>query len=201
MQITEILIGIAEIATALTGFTGIVMTYGSQKLHMWESRDRLHLTFLLEASLSAAGYALTALLLLATIKDEALSWEVMSGIWSLLTCFSLLRAHQRLKKDNDTRKQDKALNTMLKSLFAVAMVMQVCNIIYWHEFAPILGAMLLNLASAAIQFGRLIQSAFNQQYQARPDLQTIYRFKPDHLQVTPAVARHNFTMQSVSNYC
>ena len=62
MELSEILIGIAEIATALAGFTGGVVVFGSRSHGSWEIGDRLRLVFLLEASLTAGGFALFALI-------------------------------------------------------------------------------------------------------------------------------------------
>lgn len=55
MDIVELLIGIAEIATALAGFSGVVVAFGSRSLGTWSPGDRLRLTFLLEASLTGGG--------------------------------------------------------------------------------------------------------------------------------------------------
>ncbi|MEM8769622.1 MAG: hypothetical protein AAGE43_19470, partial [Pseudomonadota bacterium] len=71
MDVVELLIGIAEIATALAGFTGVVVAFGSRSHGAWHPGDRLRLGFLLEASLTAGGFALLALLLLASMDAQA----------------------------------------------------------------------------------------------------------------------------------
>ena len=48
---------------ALAGFTGVVVVFGSRSEGSWHSGDRLRLGFLLEASLTAGGFALAALVL------------------------------------------------------------------------------------------------------------------------------------------
>jgi hypothetical protein len=51
----QILVGIAEIAVALAGFSGVVVVFGSRSQGQWRAGDRLRLSFLLEASLTAGG--------------------------------------------------------------------------------------------------------------------------------------------------
>ena len=77
MDIVELLIGIAEIATALAGFTGVVVAFGSRSEGAWHPGDRLRLGFLLEASLTAGGFSLLALLLFASSDNNALTWSVL----------------------------------------------------------------------------------------------------------------------------
>ena len=89
MDIVEILIGIAEIAIALAGFSGVVAAFGSRSKGAWHPGDRLRLGFLLEASLTAAGFALLALLVLSAVEDEALTWAVLSGSWAVFMAGSL----------------------------------------------------------------------------------------------------------------
>ena len=66
MDVAETLVGITEIAIALAGFTGVVVAFGSRGEGAWHPGDRLRLGFLLEASLTAAGFALVGLLLVST---------------------------------------------------------------------------------------------------------------------------------------
>jgi len=62
MNDSEVLIGIAGIATSLAGFTGVVVVFGSRREGNWHPGDRLRLGFLLEASLTGGGFALLAVL-------------------------------------------------------------------------------------------------------------------------------------------
>ena len=192
MQIVETLIGITEIATALTGFTGIVMAFGGQGLRNWGAGDRLSLAFLLEASLSAAGFALLALLIYATIEDEATAWRIASAFWLLATSVSLYRAHLKLVLLRSKNTESENTSDRIKTaLFVMALACQIVNIAVWHEFAPFLGGVLLNLAGAAMQFVRLIQSNFQTTSPSQQNLQTICRFKPDQLQVSSFRRVHN----------
>jgi hypothetical protein len=38
----------------------------------------------------------------------------------------------------------------------------VINVVLWREFAPLLAALVLNIAGSAMQFARLIRSAFHE---------------------------------------
>ncbi len=44
--------------------------------------------------------------------------------------------------------------------FMALIVLQLINAAVWHRFSPFLAAVTVNLAGAAMQFARLIRSAF-----------------------------------------
>ena len=41
------------------------------------------------------------------------------------------------------------------------VAVQIANVLVWREFAPFLAALLSNMAGSAMQFSRLIRSAFH----------------------------------------
>ena len=161
MDVVELLIGIAEIATALAGFTGVVVAFGSRSEGTWHPGDRLRLGFLLEASLTAGGFALLALLLIATLDDHALAWQILSGSWFVFMSFSLWRSRQGIRANLDDHGDvDRLANGLTATCFLVLMALQLFNLTLLQEMWPFLAALVLNLAGAAMQFARLIRSAF-----------------------------------------
>ncbi len=161
MELTELLIGIAEIAIAMAGFTGVVVAFGSRSQGAWHPGDRLRLAFLLEASLTAAGFALASLWLYTALGDAPWTWRVSSGAWVVATAISLWRSHRNIRINLDVHDDiDKVANLLTTTCFVLLAGLQLVNVLYWHSFAPFLGAVLLNLAGAAMQFARLVRSAF-----------------------------------------
>ena len=161
MDVVELLVGIAEIATALAGFTGVVVAFGSRSEGTWHPGDRLRLGFLLEASLTAGGFALLALLLIATLDDRALSWQLLSAAWFAFMSFSLWRSRQQIRSNLDDHGDvDRLANRLTATCFLIVMGIQAANIILLQAMWPFLAAVVLNLAGAAMQFARLIRSAF-----------------------------------------
>lgn len=158
----ETLLAIAEIATALAGFSGVVVVFGSRSQGSWQAGDRMRLSFLLEASLAAGGFALLTLLLLNTTSDEGLAWTTTGAIWVLYMVYSLASSHQRIRRNLESHDDvDRVANRLVTGLFVILMVLQVANALLWQAFAPLLAALTLNLAGAAMQFTRLIRSAFH----------------------------------------
>lgn len=161
MDVIEILIGITEIAVALAGFTGVVVAFGSRSRGAWHPGDRLRLTFLLEASLTAAGFALLGLLLASTELHVHYCWMVCSITWVFCMVISLINSRGQLRANQATHGDiDRLSNRLTAALFMIMIGIQLCNAIYWQEFAPFLAALILNLAGAAMQFTRLIRTAF-----------------------------------------
>jgi len=163
VDIVELLIGIAEIATALAGFSGVVVAFGSRSLGTWSPGDRLRLTFLLEASLTAAGFALLALLVVALYGETPFSWALLSGLWAIGGVVSLTVSRLKIRNsEDDSDVTDQTANRITTGLFSILIVITLLNVVFWQDFAPFLAGMLLNLAGAAMQFSRLIRSAFRE---------------------------------------
>jgi len=161
MDVVELLVGIAEIATALAGFTGVVVAFGSRSQGSWHPGDRLRLGFLLEASLTAGGFSLLALLLLSLLDERNVAWPIMSGLWFVYMCFSLWSSHRRISENSDEHGDvDRIANRLIASAFIAFMILQLFNVFLWQTLWPFLAALILNLAGAAMQFARLIRSAF-----------------------------------------
>ena len=153
MDVVELLIGIAEIATALAGFTGVVVAFGSRSQGSWHPGDRLRLGFLLEASLTAGGFALLTLLLLSMLDDRAMTWRIASALWFVFMCFSLWNSRRRIRTNVDDHGDvDRLANRLTVALFLTFMLLQVINVFLWHTLWPFLGAIILNVAGAAMQF-------------------------------------------------
>ena len=157
------LVGIAEIAVALAGFTGVVVVFGSRSAGSWHPGDRLRLGFLLEASLTAGGFSLWALVLYSSMANAGLAWALASGPWALYMLYSLSASRRRIQENTEQHHDiDRTANRIVFTLFLAMIVLQVANVVLWRDFAPLLAALVLNLAGAAMQFARLIRSAFHE---------------------------------------
>jgi hypothetical protein len=164
MDYSETLIGIAEISVALAGFTGVAVAFGSRDRGTWHPGDRMRLNFLLESSLSAGGFALLSLVLLHVFSEsETTAWAIGSFSWSSFMVWSLYSSHLRIRKNRlEHDDVDQFANQVVLVVFVVLVIAQIGNMLYWREFAPLLGALCFNLAGAAMQFVRLIRSAFHE---------------------------------------
>jgi small-conductance mechanosensitive channel len=160
---SETLIGIAEIAVALAGFTGVVVAVRSREHGGWHPGDQLRLVFLLEASLSAAGFALLTLVLFHALPHSASTvWTVASMLWAVFMPWSLYTSHRRIKDNQEKHGDiDKFANRFVFVIFFALIILQLINVFFWREFAPLLAALCFNLAGAAMQFSRLVRSAFH----------------------------------------
>ena len=162
MDFPEVLIGLTEIAVALAGFTGVVVVFGSRSTGTWLPGDRLRMGFMLEASLTAVGFSLLALVLYSSFESAENAWAIVSGTWAIYMVYSLYASRQQIKENLAHHSDiDKTANHIVFVLFASLIVLQVVNVLAWREFAPFLAALALNIAGSAMQFGRLIRSAFH----------------------------------------
>ena len=164
LDFTETLVGIAEIAVALAGFTGVVVVFGSRSHGSWHPGDRLRLGFLLESSLTAGGFALLTLVLLEMFSQSAsTAWMTASTLWALFMPWSLYSSHRRIRDDLQKHADiDRFANRLVFVVFLVLIAAQIANVLLWQQFAPLLAALCFNLAAAAMQFLRLIRSVFRE---------------------------------------
>jgi hypothetical protein len=163
LDIAGVLVGLTEIAVALAGFTGVVVVFGSHSAGSWLPGDRLRLGFLLEASLTAGGFALLALVLYSSIQNARVAWGLVSGLWALYMVYSLYGSHRRIRENLEHHQDiDITANHIVFALFSSLIVLQLINVVLWREFAPVLAALVLNLVGAAMQFARLIRSVFHE---------------------------------------
>ena len=162
LDFPQTLVGIAELAVALAGFTGVVVALSSRNQGGWRPGDQLRLVFLLEAALTAAGFALLALVLLHAFPETAsAAWTTASGLWALFMARSLYSSHRRIRENRAKHGDvDQFANLLVVGLFSMLILIQVVNVFFWREFAPLLAALCLNLAGAAMQFARLVRAAF-----------------------------------------
>ena len=160
----ETLVGIAELAVALAGFTGVVVAFRSASQGSWNPGDRLRLTFLLESSLTAAGFALLTLVLLHVFpRSASVAFVSGSALWALFMPWSLYTSHRRIQDNLEEHGDiDQFANRLVFFLFASLTVAQIGNVFIWKDFGPLLAALCLNLAGSAMQFARLIRSAFQE---------------------------------------
>ncbi len=162
MSTVELLIGIAEIAVALAGFTGVVVAFGSRGQGAWHPGDKLRLGFLLESSLTAAGFSLLALLVLYSTHSESTTWGVLSALWAIFMTGSLWSAHKRIAQSSDSHGDiDNVSNRITGVCFGVLVIVQIINAAFLRELYPFLAAVMFNLVGSAMQFSRLIRSAFH----------------------------------------
>jgi hypothetical protein len=72
----------AEVGVALTGFTGIVVVFGSRSHGDWSPVELANLYDLLWASLNVVFFAFLPLIMVAVMTADAM-WRVLSGVFAL----------------------------------------------------------------------------------------------------------------------
>ena len=161
LDISEILIGVAEISIAFAGFSGVVAVFAHRAQGQWQPDDRYRLSFLIETSLLTAVFAFLPLLAWDVAGSERSVWQLCSLLWAL---FGVLMMLSIRKRRNHVRKAHPELSSTLPiplityvGLPAVVLL-QVANAILWHEFTPYLAALALGLFTSGIAFARLLRS-------------------------------------------
>lgn len=150
----------AEVAVALTGFTGVVAVFGIGAVHDWNESDRFRLRLLLTSSIMPLGLSLLGLLLMTTTLTEELIWPLCSGVALAVYMATGIRNLRMFRSIGVARMNTMPGSNILfltSSLIGGALCLfQVYNMIvlrtFWPLFALIVASMLISL----VQFVRLL---------------------------------------------
>jgi fatty acid desaturase len=97
------------------------------------------------------------------LQPPSLAWATASLLWALYMPWSLYRSHRRIQDNLEEHGDiDRFANRFVFVVFALLVGTQIANLVLWQQFAPLLAALCFNLAGAAMQFARLIRSAFRE---------------------------------------
>jgi len=154
----DILQTVAEIAIALTGFTGIVAALGWRRDSPWSRFDLARFRTLLISSLAASLFSLLPFLFFHSGVSSDAVWSVGSGLIALYMAVVTFFDARSLRAVTDMSSVDRALVPTFAVLGLAVWGAQIANIIFVHEFAPYLGALLWFILLASLTFVRLLLS-------------------------------------------
>lgn len=98
MEESETLRTLAEVAVALTGFTGIVAVLGRRAGGEWSPLELLRLRMLLETSLGVLFLSLLPVLLLTLRPSQETLWRVSNSLQGLLHLGGALVLYRRVSR-------------------------------------------------------------------------------------------------------
>ena len=160
MQDTDLLQTIAEIATALAGFTGVVAFLGERARGQWRAVDLFRFNNLLTTSIAALLLSFAPILIFKLGAPESAAWRWSSGMTAaiLLIVFARGRAILQLPEVEQLEISRPALGA-LAAIQAATFVLLVANatgFAYSGESGPFLVGLVWLLAFSAFQFVRLL---------------------------------------------
>jgi hypothetical protein len=164
MDQTQSLIGVAEIAIALAGFSGVVVVFRRSK-DPWLPEDRFRLTMLILISFSTAAFAFLPLVLWEIAGTEHNVWRASSALWSIYMIWLIGWARSvdaRLRAEDPAMRErvpPLLLNVLLYGITPFFVVLSLANTALWGAFTAYLAVLVWGLAASGIQFARILQSA------------------------------------------
>jgi hypothetical protein len=155
MQSHDILQTIAEVAVALTGFSGVVVVLGPRGSGSWSREDLLQLRTLVEPSLVALfGSFLPGAIHLA-VRSEPFAWRLSNGALGLLGLFALVAFARRSRLAGTTVGQ--RVLAVFTILGLGALFLASVGLLPHYELIFVLG-LILSLLVAAYNFLLLLFS-------------------------------------------
>jgi hypothetical protein len=162
-----LLIGIAEISIALTGFAGVVVVLGRRPSGPWPLADQFQLRSLIENGLLVVLAALLPFAVLQHTHEPSVIWRVSSGIFGAAGgahAFIIQGRRQRRLR----RHPEEASNSLFPIAWAVvlvaistavhgALLLNAAGVVFHGTFGPYLYGLLWDLSMGAVFFVRLVR--------------------------------------------
>ena len=157
MEGSDILQTIAEVAIALTGFTGIVFALSGRTAESISGVALIRFRILLIASLVALALALLPFFVHYVGASPGVTWSVCSAVVLAIMVPVVIHDHRAFRTySNEIPEFDRRIAPLVVLLGSALWVVQVANVFILHDFAPYLAAALWFLGFSALQFTRLL---------------------------------------------
>lgn len=167
MEYESLLIGIAEISIALTGFAGVVVVLGRRTSVPWPLTDQFQLRSLIENGLLVVLAALLPFAVLQHTNEPSLIWRISSAIFGVaggVHAFIIQGCrHRRLLRDPEATSDGLfpvAWTAVLVSMSAAvhgALLLNAAGVVFHGTFGPYLYGLLWDLSMGAVFFLRLVR--------------------------------------------
>ncbi len=149
MEPDSTLIGVAEIAVALAGFSGIAAAVRHGTAKTWPRSDRDRFVDLVMHSGIALFASLLPLIFAHRGGIDAELWAVSSSTWAICAAIGIGLSMARSRSRGTLTSVP---NLAVPFLFLLVLILQVYNVISLQEFWPYLTGLCANLAFAFAQF-------------------------------------------------
>jgi hypothetical protein len=150
----------AQIAIALAGFAGVVVSFRSGSLHEWQAIDKLRLRLLLNNSIVPLILCMIAVWLLSVKPPPVWTWRVCSALALALTVPITVVMSREPGSANRLGLKLSGPSRLLFFLFGVigtaAMLLQIYNLAVLNAFWAFYATVTFQLITGAVQFVRLI---------------------------------------------
>jgi len=146
------LLDIAKVAIAVTGFTGVVVTFRHPREALWKANEVEGLKLLLWHSLGAVLFGLLPSIAYLRWSDQSLVWLGGSALLGAFLAWQLLSNIAAVQRASARGYPPRAMKQMLIEYFPftlVALYLQVQNAISWRaSFGYTLGCLWLLIAAS-----------------------------------------------------
>jgi len=154
MQYNDVIPVFAEVAIAITGFSGVVSIFGGSAGERSEI-DLTRLFSLLTASLSAFIFCLIALALIASSVSEETTWQIVSAMVALERMAWIFR-FSKVRKLFVASRQFAAFYYFFFVGSIVVVILSVMNSVLIEDAWPFLWSIVWYLVESSFVFVRLV---------------------------------------------
>jgi hypothetical protein len=158
----SLLLSLAEVSVALTGFAGVVVFLGRRAAGDWTEADQVRFASMVEFGLIALLFSLLPLPLWEVLGTPTATWGAASGIAAValgvgLTAGFRRTARVRASGDLEASVRGAYVALALTAALIVALILNSIGVLLERVFLPYLLAILLCLYHAGHLFLRLLR--------------------------------------------
>lgn len=157
MEGSDVLQTTAEVAIALTGFTGIVVTLGGREGPAFSGFALVRFKILLVASLAALAFSLLPIFWHHLGASESATWAISSSLAAVFLVPIAISDVRSLRTHADEIPSFERRAAPVIGVLGVALfVAQVANALLWQSFGVYLAVPLWFVGFSALSFSRLL---------------------------------------------
>jgi hypothetical protein len=152
----------AELAIAITGFSGVVLVFGAPARGDWSDEARIRFRVLFDCTLTPMGLIGLAFILDAAALERSTTWRICSSVYVPIAAtfvFMSVRQSKRARPTGTGRPLSRIKRAADTFGFLVAvsvMALQLANASYLHAFWPFLVSVWWNIALSLWAFVGLL---------------------------------------------
>ena len=163
MDTQEVLIGLAQIAIALIGFSGLVSVFRRGANGVWHPDTRFWM--LLTNATGGLFFSLLPLPFLQAALSPFWTWSVCSGIFAVFLAASatltVRQLRQRLEKGEYYKSEITVLFIAIHVVLVVTLVLNCIGLAWEPTFTPYLASLSFYLFGVTLAFIRLVYVSFS----------------------------------------
>lgn len=156
----DVLVSIAEVSVVLAGFAGISVILSRRQIDQWSYTEAARMTCMIEASLTAAFFAILPIVIVNFGANDAVAWASSSVVLAVITLYHMILNARRMRRAYALDPEDRlpisfrASIAFVSAVIVVILTLNTFGVVFQHSAGPYYAGLLFHLTYAGLMFMR-----------------------------------------------